>query len=167
MIWQGNGTVFICCSLWMMQETCRMLKQYDGHAFAGVKYRLVWWDLCCRLCWCFVLFCFDISLSTQVTFAKSGLPAWWQIREMTWMKYQKVIWYSSSTWLTSSASSRHAGFLRVEWWVDQHSDELLYKHNSPIHEITHASVMNMDEEHLAYSRNIFNQNKKIYILFFL
>lgn len=74
--------------------------------------------------------CFDISSSAQVTFAASGLPAWWQIREKTWMKYQKVIWYSSSTWLTSSASSRHAGFLR-EWRVDQHSDEMFTNTTHP------------------------------------
>lgn len=74
---------------------------------------------------------FDISSSTQVTFAMSGLPAWWQIRDMTWIKYQKVIWYSSSTWLTSSASSRHEGFLRVEWRVDQHSDEMFINTTHP------------------------------------
>lgn len=111
-------------------ETCRMLKNDYHHTYAGIK-NIGWFDEIYAVVSAGVLFWHFIMRPAQVTFATSGLPAWWQIREKTWMKYQKVIWYSSSTWLTSSASSRHAGFLWVEWRVDQHSDEMFINTTHP------------------------------------
>lgn len=98
--WPNGGQNRIVCS--------------DGfeHNTEKAKRRLIWWDACSHLWWFqFWHFIRKSGYSCVEWTAPS------QITEKTWIKYQKVIWYSSSTWLTSSASSKQAAFLsRMTSW---------------------------------------------------